>query len=475
MNEKKYFKNTHVFLLSIFAFCLIFAYNTSLVYAGNDADYFEGKGTVYSPFLIYTADDLYKLSKLVNIGNDFENKYFRLENDIDLSKYCSGEGWLPIGGTKNDFGTETIFLGNFDGNNNEITNLYINRPIADNQGLFGKAGAVISDLTIYCDITGNSNVGGLCGTGIYQKIVNCNVLGSINGNINVGGISGKNDSKPIYNSSFSGSISGVDMLGGIIGYSTYGTISNCSSDIKMESDAAHKGGIVGYSGTYGNIYNCNSICDIKEGEIFGGIVGAGDRFCILNIENCKTNVKISNTKFVGGIVGKFPAYLEGNYIVGCNTYCEMINCETKGEIIVNDSDNIYIVSCYSKSPSGNISAEGKSNIVASFIGDEAKKLDNIRLMNEKITSYNDQIKICPLFYKIDEDGTNAGFPFIIEEHKYFSWQTSIYPTCASSGEKFQECAYCYDRIYESIEPLGDQYHEYNDWIIEKESTSCIDK
>lgn len=92
---------------------------------------FEGAGTSESPYKISTAADLAKLAELVNAGESFCGKYFELQNDLDLSGYVSGEGWMPIGTSINPF------MGIFDGNVYEIANLTINRANSSIQGLFG--------------------------------------------------------------------------------------------------------------------------------------------------------------------------------------------------------------------------------------------------------------------------------------------------------------------------------------------------
>ena len=101
--------------------------------------------------------------------------------------------WTPIG-------TETnSFLGTFLGNAHTITNLYINAPSADYQGLFGHFGnGTIQNLCLTdISVNGNQYVGGLCGHG--GAIKECNISGAVSGAKFVGGISGFDDSGSISN------------------------------------------------------------------------------------------------------------------------------------------------------------------------------------------------------------------------------------------------------------------------------------
>ena len=71
--------------------------------------YFAGwNGTEGNPYIIETAAQLSKLAELVNEGDaDYNEAYYQLSKDIDLSDYGTGfnngEGWIPIGNTDNPF------------------------------------------------------------------------------------------------------------------------------------------------------------------------------------------------------------------------------------------------------------------------------------------------------------------------------------------------------------------------------------
>jgi len=125
-----------------------------------------GNGTQSNPFQICTAEDLAALADMVNAGggNETAGIYYIVMNNLDLIDYTAGEGWMPIGNNSTN-SPATRFQGHFDGNGKVITNLVINRPTGNFQGLFGYASnATITRLGIEnCKVRGNDYVGGLIG------------------------------------------------------------------------------------------------------------------------------------------------------------------------------------------------------------------------------------------------------------------------------------------------------------------------
>ena len=135
-----------------------------------------------SEYKIETAADLAKLAKLTNDGVDSTGVTFVLAEDIDLSEYSSGEGWVPIGNETNKFN------GIFNGNGHVISNLTINRPNTDNQGLLGMTNKMSEIKNVGLQdvkISGRTNVAGLVGA-CYSDIFNCYVIGEIKGEYDVG-------------------------------------------------------------------------------------------------------------------------------------------------------------------------------------------------------------------------------------------------------------------------------------------------
>lgn len=84
-------------------------------------------GTEADPIRIETAAQLKLLADKVNAGTTYAGVYFKLASNISLAN----KEWVPIGGDSHSFD------GNFDGGNNQITELKISSTI-NYSGLFGK-------------------------------------------------------------------------------------------------------------------------------------------------------------------------------------------------------------------------------------------------------------------------------------------------------------------------------------------------
>ena len=64
-----------VFFIHLFVFVSVFSF----------AQYNGGSGTQADPYQISTVQNLLDFSESVCAGNSYENVYFQLQNDIDLS------------------------------------------------------------------------------------------------------------------------------------------------------------------------------------------------------------------------------------------------------------------------------------------------------------------------------------------------------------------------------------------------------
>ena len=103
------------------------AYANGLFFNGKY--YYSDAGSEENPYIIDSEDVFARIAPIVNSGvSDFVGKHFSLTCDLDLS----GRNWTPIGNT-----VDTSFRGNFDGNNHTISNLTVNNPSGDYNGLFG--------------------------------------------------------------------------------------------------------------------------------------------------------------------------------------------------------------------------------------------------------------------------------------------------------------------------------------------------
>ena len=223
------------------------------------AQFSGGTGaTTLDPYLISTPEDLAELATDVNGGNNYNGKFFKLTNDIDLTAYLSsggagydgGAGWMPIGYLTNQFN------GSFDGDGYAIYGLTINRPATDFVGLFGFIGgsAVIHNLGINIGsggVTGQNNVGGLVGFSFLGSsiITNSYVTGAVTG-------------------------TGNNYVGGLVGVS-YSSISNSYATGTVTGAGNHVGGLVGSNGTGGSISNSYAAGTVNgAGNNVGGLAGS---------------------------------------------------------------------------------------------------------------------------------------------------------------------------------------------------------
>ncbi|AMC94045.1 hypothetical protein AOC36_08605 [Erysipelothrix larvae] len=140
--------------------------STSIAYATGDSNGFAGgNGTAENPYIIQTAKQLDE----IRYGLD---KHYKLDNDIDLTVFLENtpKGWVPIG-TEDD-----PFTGTLDGNNHQVTGLWINAGFE--LGFFGWIkGGTIKNLGVVTDeeknIIGVNTIGILASIAENVQIDNC--------------------------------------------------------------------------------------------------------------------------------------------------------------------------------------------------------------------------------------------------------------------------------------------------------------
>ena len=132
--------------------------------------------------MILKGEELAYLSRMVNGGETFEDTYFKLANDIDMS----GIPFKPIGGIDDS----VYFSGHFDGDDMTITNLNLMSEESThylNVGLFGCVknavitNVVLKDLYTADGISVRSyyNAGALIGKAISSTVDNCHVMSDV--------------------------------------------------------------------------------------------------------------------------------------------------------------------------------------------------------------------------------------------------------------------------------------------------------
>ena len=177
----------------------------------------------------------------------------------------NGKGWEPIAapiapdpfdhrGPHFPFDT---FNGSFDGQRNEVRDLFIDRPGETGVGLFGfvgEGGIVKNVSAMDIDVSGGNCVGGLVGWGRWGTMKDSHASGSVSGDWDVGGLVGDNHDGTVSNSYFSGSVTGGAPVGGLVGRNSHGTVisSHFGGSVTGHGDI---GGLVGFNAFAGHVIN----------------------------------------------------------------------------------------------------------------------------------------------------------------------------------------------------------------------------
>ena len=332
---------------------------------------------------IKSIEDLVQLSNLVNKGTTFQDKTIELVNSLDFNNknsyvsrkvddsLISGEGFTPIGNS-----SKVNFQGTFNGNDNTIKDIYINRPETSYIGLFGHISyATIKDLNIDAtNIKGYQYTGSLIGYNNYGTVNNITMKNAnIVGNYRYqGGLIGYNN----YSILSQININNIKVKGN--GIATGGLMSNSSktlvSDVKAINITVecngYCGGLTGSnSGELLNIELENIEINNSKEDYAGSLIGSNTG----NVENVKyTNIKITNDKNgVGGLVGNNAGGKIKNII---------------GENIKVDSKNgIYIAGLAGWNHSSgvisnvkiiNVEVIGKLHRIGLLVGDNGSEIIN---------------------------------------------------------------------------------------------------
>lgn len=268
------------------------------------AQYSGGNGTTDSPYLISNLDDLQMLSD----STHHWNRYFKLTQDIDASPtrtWFQGKGFSPIG----NLGIP--FQGGFDGNNHSISNLFINRNLDSDVGLFSsiKSG-YIRDLTLVNSYTnGYSKLGSLVGyMGSYD-----NEIPEVNGIVLIGC-----------------KVNGREMVGGLVGHLLRGRIEDCSCSDTVAADWGRAGGLVGFIQQDNDswVRRC-SVNTVLSGKYsVGGLAGYSN----VSIIDCHVKFRIERIQSAlhkyGGFVGE--------------NYSDISRSSAEGIIVTVGSENINV-------------------------------------------------------------------------------------------------------------------------------------
>ena len=344
---------------------------------------YEGTKVVLKKALDFNEDSSYRNAASTTYGDYNED-----ETINTIKEECTtGKGFKGIG-QFNSYSSDIYFSGVFDGDGNEIRNIYMNDS-QTNKSLFGYVNnAKIKNLGITGEIKHN-NYGYTAGFITICKnitIYNCYNKATIVGSRTAGIINGSNCSsegkiiiKKCYNE---GELLDNGEKGGIA--------VDCENE-EMIIDSCYNNGKLASSGYTGGIYggyrkpkklsikNSYNNSDIEGTNKVGGIIGDA-RSCNLEVTNCYNLGNMICNGEVGGIVGvgTYSEYGSNNtktIINNCYNLGNISSSNEVGGIIGRYATEIS--NCYN---SGKITSKDYS--IGGIIGGEAKKIANCYNLGE---------------------------------------------------------------------------------------------
>ena len=385
------------FIVAVLCFC---------AFTNQATAQFSGDGSSSNPYLITSPAELAQLATLVNAGNNaYNKKCYKLNNNIDISAYQTGAGWIPIGKMITPLLTFP-FGGVFDGNDKKITGLFIDDLEIVVAGLFGyvesgtiknlgvenasiKGGFFIGGVAGYCvnnsylincystgEIKGEDMVGGVAGFLEKSNITNCYSISKVSGESGIGGVAGELENSNITNCYFIGEVYSEGAAGGVVGrLNIDNNLSNCHAAGKVTGND-HVGGVAGYVHTT-NLSNCYATCNVYGNDMVGGVAGLlynGD------MTNCYATGNVSGHNSVGGVIGEGNSSYELSNLVK--------NCYALGKVTGNASVGGVagmLVSCHISHSYSTGEITGKDTVggIAGYLDHECQ-VANSRALNPSV-------------------------------------------------------------------------------------------
>lgn len=231
--------------------------------------------------------------------------------DWDRNNDGTKHGFHSIGTGKDATGADIqAFSGKFDGLNNNIFGLTINRKDESNVGLFGSTdGATIKNVNLVNgSITGGTNVGAVVGKAENTTIENVVNSAKVTGKENIGGIAGNADGTALADVINTGTVEGHANAGGLAGSMTDADTANeFRSEIKGNSynlGAIHGGQFDTNSGKF--TLDAADATDLSKNNShnIGGLVGSAKNTVLGDGKTQIFNgMTVQGGYNVGGIVG----------------------------------------------------------------------------------------------------------------------------------------------------------------------------
>ena len=280
----------------------------------------SGSGTVEDPYIIEDADDLWTFANMLRGSTSHLSDCAKIADGVTMID-VSDEMWqgIPSNMTMPDG-----YRGTFDGNGATIK---LTMAISGGYqvGFFNTldAGGVIKNVTIDGTVSGNYDVGGVCGRN-GGTIIDCNNKADVSGkNDRVGGIAGScmDGGKLIAfkTMSNSGQIEAGSRVGGIVGYCSKASIEGDGELLNtgmVHSRDVYAGGIIGKAETKTSVKTAGAAkntADINGPGYAGGIIGQMTSSDLLQIQAGSIlnagNIDCSG-EHAGGIVGAYDGNIE---------------------------------------------------------------------------------------------------------------------------------------------------------------------
>ena len=280
----------------------------------------SGSGTVEDPYIIEDADDLWTFANMLRGSTSHLSDCAKIADGVTMID-VSDEMWqgIPSNMTMPDG-----YRGTFDGNGATIK---LTMAISGGYqvGFFNTldAGGVIKNVTIDGTVSGNYDVGGVCGRN-GGTIIDCNNKADVSGkNDRVGGIAGScmDGGKLIAfkTMSNSGKIEAGSRVGGIVGYCSKASIEGDGELLNtgmVHSRDVYAGGIIGKAETKTSVKiagAAKNTADINGPGYAGGIIGQMTSSDLLQIQAGSIlnagSIDCSG-EHAGGIVGAYDGNIE---------------------------------------------------------------------------------------------------------------------------------------------------------------------
>ncbi|WP_404710171.1 beta strand repeat-containing protein [Sphingomonas sp. MMS24-J13] len=202
-------------------------------------------------------------------------------------------GFAPIGSLS---GFSTISL---DGQNHSISNLVINRPTADNVGLFGfvRSGTIQRIRLVGGTVNGGTDVGGLIGLNASGMVVSVSSSMAVTGTDFVGGLVGENMGS-LQSSSDSGVTSGGGHVGGLAG-DNLGLIDRSSATGTVTTAGNFAGGAIGKN--QGLVTRTTASGAVTGNYMVGGLTGSNTLGGV--IAGSQATGAVRGARWTGGLAG----------------------------------------------------------------------------------------------------------------------------------------------------------------------------